>query len=56
MLTQREYDELELRACQRSLAAVTDPGRQVPPTEAGRQYRADLKARIAELEARVEDR
>lgn len=52
-LTQRDYDLAELEQCRRTLAGVEDPARQVTPSPAGREYRRDLEARIAELEARL---
>lgn len=53
-MNQREYVELELRVFKRRLADVEAPGRQVESTPAGREYRAQLRKDIAELEARLE--
>lgn len=53
VITQHEYDELELEALRRRLADVTAPGRQVPPSPAGQEYRRQLQADIQALEERL---
>lgn len=55
MTTQREYVELELQDARRQLANVTDPGRQVAPSPAGRDYRKRLEEDISELQKRLSD-
>jgi hypothetical protein len=52
-LTQREYDEAELRDLRWKLADVTSPARQTEPTEEGQAYREQLAADIRELEERL---
>lgn len=53
MLTQREYDEAELRELRWRLADVMHPGRQVTPSTSGQEYREQLRADIARLEERL---
>jgi hypothetical protein len=52
-LTQREYDEAELRTLERRLADVIDPARQTTPTAAARDYRESLRRDIARLRERL---
>lgn len=52
-LTQREYDEAELRDLRWKLADVEAPGRQVTPSTSGQEYRRRLREHIAELEERL---
>lgn len=53
MLTQREYDESELRELEWRLRDLEDPARQTTPSAAGREYRRKLKEDIDRLRARL---
>jgi len=53
MLTERDYDEAELRELRWKLADVSSPGRQVTPSASGQEYRSRLAEDIAELEGRL---
>ena len=53
MLTERDYDEAELRELRWKLADVSSPGRQVTPSASGQEYRRRLSEDIAEFEARL---
>jgi hypothetical protein len=52
-LTEEEYDRNDLATLERRLADVENPGRQVPPTRAGQEYRRKLREDIALLQKRV---
>ncbi len=56
MLTQREYDESELRELRRRLSDVTSPARQVAPSPAGQEYRRKLREDMARVEKQLADR
>lgn len=51
--TDREHDEAELRDLEWRLSDVEASGRQTTPTEAGKGYRASLRADIARLRERL---
>jgi hypothetical protein len=51
--TQREHMQIELDVLRRRLVDVSAPGRQVQPTDQGREYRHQLEEDIRELEERL---
>jgi len=52
-LTQREYDEEELRSMERRLADLEYRGQQGTLSARGRKYRASLERDIARLRERL---
>jgi len=56
MLTQREYDQLELDDLERRLRSLDEGGRQAQSAPPDRPYRTSLLEDIARLRERLSDR